>query len=147
MFCTAGSVSVPWGMLVSKVHQVLSIKCKVITTFRAPPLSYWSINIFQHNPQDQWFIYIILAQCKFYLAAETRPLLSHPFTNSHFHFLTIVKSVTSQMLLQQPKLHEAIFGRSGHLSQDIILLHNNAIPHSTNQSQQLFQLNFLDHPS
>jgi len=108
MFCTACSVSAPWGMLLSKVCQVISIKCKVITTFRAPPLLHWSISIFQHNPQDQWFIYIILAQCKFSLAEETRPLLSHPFTNRHFHFLIIVKSVTSQMQHQRPKLHEAI---------------------------------------
>jgi hypothetical protein len=37
-------------------------------------------------------------------------------------------------------------GRSGHLSQDIILLHDNAMPHSTYQSQQPFQWNVLTMP-
>jgi len=30
-------------------------------------------------------------------------LHSQPFTNTHFHFLIIVKLATSQVLLQQPK--------------------------------------------
>jgi hypothetical protein len=68
MFCTAWSVSVPWGMLLSKVHEVISIKCKVVKTFRALPLLQWSISIFNIIPKSN-DSFTLSWHCKFSWAA------------------------------------------------------------------------------
>jgi hypothetical protein len=50
-----------------------------------------------------------LGTCLKILAVEIGLLHSEPFTHSHFFFLTILKSATSEGLCQCPNLHSSVF--------------------------------------
>lgn len=50
-----------------------------------------------------------LGTCLKILTVEIGLLHSEPFTHSHFYFLIVVKSATSEGLCQSPNLHSTVF--------------------------------------
>jgi len=116
---------------VSKVHEVMNIKWEVIKTLSVDHLFYYSIVIFQQNPQAHWCLYPI----------EAQEILLHlqQFMNDRFHFHIILESLTHQVWLLQSRKT---------MSQDLIFHHSNETSHSAYQAQeslQLFLWELLDH--
>lgn len=79
-----------------KVPQVIKIRSEFITT-----LSIAHRIIFRHKPR----IHSCICRQEFENSVELKIILLHvqPFTNSHFHFLVIVKSEICEVWFHWPK--------------------------------------------
>ena len=78
--------------------QVLVIKWVVVAVLNVAHLFYWNI-IFQHNPQEHWLLFLVLAYVLKFLCNRNLAVAFTITHCGHFNFLNIVESGISQMLL------------------------------------------------
>jgi hypothetical protein len=89
--------AVVWRMFSNYSLQILVIKWVVVALLNVSHLFYWNI-IFQRNPQEHWFISLVLAYVLKFLCNKNLAVAFTIIHYGHFNFLNIVESGISQML-------------------------------------------------
>jgi hypothetical protein len=67
------------------------------------------VSLYFHIIPGTLMHFIHLGTCLKILTVEIGLLHSEPFTHSHFYFLIVLKSATSEGLFQCPNLHSTVF--------------------------------------
>jgi len=92
-----------WSMLNNWRFLVCKSKGQAIWMLRVDHTFHWSIIVFLNNSEPLEAFLPSWHEFKNFIISEVRLLHSQPFTNVNIHFLIIVVTVTSQVLLQWPK--------------------------------------------
>lgn len=89
-----------WRMLNNWQFLVCKSKWQVIWMLSVDHIFHWSISVFLNNSEHLEAFLPSWHEFKNLIMSEVSLLHSQPFTNVSFHFLIIVETVASQVLLQ-----------------------------------------------